>query len=182
MRKLSNDELGRIQPEEFQQAEKHSITVILENVRSALNVGSVFRSCDAFKIEKIILCGFTATPPNKEIHKTALGATETVVWEYYPEIDEAITHLKNLDYKIFSVEQTENSVMLDKFSPQQKQKLAFVFGNEVSGVEQTTIVKSHAVIEIPQYGTKHSLNIAVCAGIVLWHSIYCINSSSPFEE
>jgi 23S rRNA (guanosine2251-2'-O)-methyltransferase len=170
-RKLENDELNRLRPSEFREAEKLPVVVILENVRSAMNVGSVFRSCDAFRIEKICLCGYTATPPNREIQKTALGATETVSWEYYKDTIDVINRLKNDGYKIFAIEQVEKSIMLDKFLPEKNNSYAFIFGNEVRGVEQNTVNTCDGVIEVPQFGSKHSLNIAVCAGIVLWHSV-----------
>jgi len=170
--KLSMDELQRISVEEFKQSAKLPLTVILDNVRSMNNVGSVFRTADAFRIEHICLCGITAQPPHKEIEKTALGATESVSWSYYPDTHEAITHLLNNNYEIYAVEQTKNSIALSSFQINKSKKIALIFGNEVMGVKQDIIDRSHATIEIPQFGTKHSLNISVSAGIVLWHLFY----------
>ena len=171
MRKLANAELNRLNVEQFRNAEKIPITVVLENVRSALNVGSVFRTADGFRLEKIILVGFTATPPNKEMHKTALGATDTVSWEQVSDTEQAIEALKSSGYKVFAIEQAENAIMLNDFIFDSGEKLALIFGNEVSGVEQETIDKCDGVIEIPQFGAKHSFNISVSAGIVLWHLV-----------
>lgn len=168
MRKLANAELERKNIAEFKQAEKTPIIIILDDIRSLHNIGSVFRTSDAFLIEKIYLCGITATPPNKEIHKTALGATDTVAWEYQKNVLDVITELKSLNVKIYSIEQTENSIMLDQFTPEESTKYALIFGNEVKGVSQDAINLSEGVIEIPQLGTKHSLNISVSAGIVVW--------------
>lgn len=171
MRKLANAELNRLNIEEFKNAEKIPVTVVLENVRSALNVGSVFRTADGFRIEKVILIGYTAVPPNKEMHKTALGATDTVNWEHVQETAEAISSLKNSGYKIYAVEQVESATMLNDFLPDAAEKVALIFGNEVSGVEQETIHACDGSIEIPQFGAKHSLNISVSAGVVLWHLV-----------
>ena len=168
MRKLANNELNRLDIEQFKKAEKTPLIVILDNVRSLNNIGSVFRTCDAFLIEKIYLCGITATPPNKEIHKTALGATDSVAWEYVENTLLAVEKLKEQDVYIISIEQAENSTMLNNFQPNGKQKYAIIFGNEVKGVEQEVVSASDEVIEIPQYGTKHSLNISVSAGIAIW--------------
>ncbi|HBS88337.1 MAG: RNA methyltransferase [Bacteroidetes bacterium GWF2_38_335] len=168
MRKLKNSELKRLSGEEFKKAKKKPICVVLDNIRSANNVGSVFRTSDAFLIEKIFLCGFTSCPPNPEIHKTALGATDTVEWEKYEHTIELIRKLKSEGYTIISVEQTENSVMADDFVPEKNVNYALVFGNEVNGVDQDIVDLSDFCLEIPQFGTKHSLNISVCAGIVLW--------------
>ncbi|WP_291276015.1 RNA methyltransferase [Flavobacterium sp.] len=168
MRKLANAELDRKNIEEFKQAKKTPIIVILDDIRSLHNIGSVFRTSDAFLIEKIYLCGITATPPNKEIHKTALGATETVTWEYAKDVVEVIKQLRAENIQIWSIEQTENSVMLDDFRPISNTKYALIFGNEVKGVSQEAIDLSNGVIEIPQLGSKHSLNISVSAGIVIW--------------
>jgi tRNA G18 (ribose-2'-O)-methylase SpoU len=165
--KLSMDELGRMNPEEFQSSQKNPIVVVLDNIRSLNNVGSAFRTADSFLIESIYLCGLTGTPPNKEIEKTALGATETVNWKYFKTTQEAINDLKSKNYKLVSVEQATNSVMLNQF-PKDKQPKALVFGNEVYGVEQDIINQSDVCIEIPQFGTKHSLNVSVSIGIVLW--------------
>ncbi|EKY16860.1 RNA methyltransferase [Capnocytophaga sp. oral taxon 326] len=168
MRKLANNELNRLDIEQFKKAEKTPLIVILDNVRSLNNIGSVFRTCDAFLIEKIYLCGITATPPNKEIHKTALGATDSVAWEYEENTLSAVEKLKEQGAYIISIEQAENSTMLNDFEPNRNQKYAIIFGNEVKGVEQEVVSASDEVIEIPQYGTKHSLNISVSAGIVIW--------------
>lgn len=167
MKKLSMDELNRKSATEFKQAEKLPIIVVLDNVRSMNNVGSVFRTADAFLLEAIYLCGVTAKPPHREIQKTALGATETVNWKYFETTLDAVNSLKNEGYKIYAVEQADESIMLDKFTPATG-KIALVFGNEISGVEQVVIDVCDACIEIPQYGTKHSLNLAVSAGIVIW--------------
>ncbi|CEN34634.1 RNA methyltransferase [Capnocytophaga cynodegmi] len=168
MRKLANSELQRLEIEEFKKATKTPLIVILDNIRSLNNIGSVFRTCDAFLIEKIFLCGITATPPNKEIHKTALGATESVDWEYVKSTISVVERLKSEGIRVISVEQTEKSVMLNDFQPNLATKYAVIFGNEVKGVEQEVVSASDGVIEIPQYGTKHSLNISVSAGIVIW--------------
>ena len=176
MRKLANEELNRISKDEFKESEKTPIIVILDDIRSLHNIGSVFRTSDAFLLEKIYLCGITATPPNKEIHKTALGATDTVAWEYAKDVLEVIQKLKDEDVKIFSVEQTENSIMLNDFQVETNQRYALIFGNEVKGVSQEAINLSDGVIEIPQLGSKHSLNISVSAGIVIWDLFQKLNS------
>lgn len=168
MKKLILDDLNRKNTEEFKQAEKTPIIVVLDDIRSLHNIGSFFRTCDAFLIEKIYLCGITATPPNKEIHKTALGATETVAWEYEKEVLQVVNRLKEEQVKIISVEQVEGSVMLNNFTVEANVKYALFFGNEVKGVNQQVINSSDAVIEIPQLGTKHSLNVSVSGGIVIW--------------
>ncbi|UOX34435.1 RNA methyltransferase [Flavobacterium sediminilitoris] len=168
MRKLANAELDRKNIEEFKEAKKTPIIVVLDDIRSLHNIGSVFRTSDAFLIEKIYLCGITAIPPNKEIHKTALGATETVTWEYAKDVLEVITKLKEEKVKIYSIEQTEKAVMLNDFTVANNEKYALIFGNEVKGVSQEAINESNGVIEIPQVGSKHSLNISVSAGIVIW--------------
>ena len=167
MKKLKNKDLQRINIETFKSAKKTPITIVLDNVRSALNVGSVFRTADAFLIENIILCGITAQPPNKEIRKAALGATESVNWEYAKSTTEAIKKLKEKNYYIVGIEQTDKSTMLNDFTPS-KQPIAIIMGNEVNGVEQEAINNCNEVVEIPQFGTKHSLNIAVTTGIVIW--------------
>ncbi|WP_298392833.1 RNA methyltransferase [Flavobacterium sp.] len=168
MRKLENSELDRKSVDDFKQATKTPIIIILDDIRSLHNIGSVFRTSDAFLIEKIYLCGITATPPNKEIHKTALGATETVAWEYNQSVLEVIENLKKENTKVFAIEQVENAVFLDDFKPEKNKKYALVFGNEVFGVSQEAIHLCDGVIEIPQLGSKHSLNISVSAGIVIW--------------
>jgi 23S rRNA (guanosine2251-2'-O)-methyltransferase len=168
MRKLSMEELNRKSVEEFRQSDKVPIIAVLENVRSAYNVGSVFRTADAFLIEAVYICGYTAYPPHKEIKKTALGADETVAWKHFKSIDDAIKDLRDLGYKVYAVEQAVDSYKLQAISYEHDEKIAVIFGNEVTGVEQTTIEKSDGCIEIPQLGMKHSLNISVAAGIVLW--------------
>ena len=168
MRKLKNSELNRISIEEFKSSEKTPIVVILDNIRSLNNIGSVFRTSDAFLIEKIYLCGITAKPPHKDIHKTALGATDSVDWEYSKNTIDAVRKLKEDGYTILSIEQTEKAIMLQEFILESNQKYAVVFGNEVKGVQQEVVDESNCTIEIPQFGTKHSFNISVSAGIVLW--------------
>jgi tRNA G18 (ribose-2'-O)-methylase SpoU len=177
MRKLANAELDRKNIKEFKEAEKTPIIVVLDDVRSLHNIGSVFRTSDAFLIEKIYLCGITATPPNKEIHKTALGATETVAWEYAKNVLEIVQQLKSEKIKVYSVEQTENAIMLDHFQPETNTTYALLFGNEVKGVSQEAIDASDGVLEIPQLGSKHSLNISVSAGIVIWDLFQKISRS-----
>lgn len=168
MRKLENSELNRKSIEDFKTADKTKLIIILDDIRSLNNIGSVFRTADAFLIEKIYLCGITATPPNKEIHKTALGATETVSWEYHSDIIEVIKNLKQEKTSIFAVEQVQNSIFLNDFKIDTCRKYALIFGNEVFGVNQKAIEQCDGCIEIPQLGTKHSLNISVSAGIVIW--------------
>lgn len=168
MRKLKNSELGRISVDEFKEVQKTPLIVVLDNIRSLNNVGAVFRTSDAFLIEKIYLCGITAKPPNKEIHKTALGATESVAWEYVKDTLTLIQRLKDSKIKVVSIEQAENSTMLNDFIPEENQKYAVVMGNEVKGVQQAVVSASDFCIEIPQLGTKHSLNISVSCGVVLW--------------
>jgi len=168
MRKLKNSELERLEVSEFKNAKKSPITIILDNIRSLNNIGSVFRTSDAFLIEKIYLCGITAQPPHNDIRKTALGSTETVAWEYAENTLELVQKLKQGQIKIVSIEQAENATMLNDFKPQANEKYAFVFGNEVKGVAQNVVDDSDVVIEIPQYGTKHSLNISVSCGVVIW--------------
>lgn len=167
-RKLKNSELERKTVEEFRDAEKTPLIVILDNVRSLNNIGSVFRTCDAFLIKKIYLCGITAIPPHKDIHKTALGATETVAWEYIKDTREVVMNLRRAGTEVFAVEQAENAVMLQEFTPASGKTLAVIFGNEVKGVQQEVVDACNGVIEIPQHGSKHSLNIAVSAGIIIW--------------
>jgi tRNA G18 (ribose-2'-O)-methylase SpoU len=168
MAKLSMEELNRMEVEEFKMTEKRAVVFVLDNVRSLHNVGSTFRTADAFLIQKIFLCGITGTPPNREINKTALGATESVEWEYFPKTPDLIAKLKNEGWKIISLEQTDNSVQLQNFTPNKEEKYCFVFGNEVAGVEEEVINASDLCVEIPQFGTKHSLNISVTVGIVTW--------------
>lgn len=166
------NELNRMNIEEFKQSSKFPITLVLDNVRSMNNIGSVFRTCDAFRINEIYLCGITAKPPHKDIEKTALGATQSVDWKYFDTTKNAVETLIKNNYAVFAIEQVEQSIMLDEFNPSNYKKLALVFGNEVLGVEQDVIDLCCASIEIPQFGTKHSLNISVSTGIVLWHIIY----------
>jgi len=174
MRKLKNSELERISVDNFKSSNKTPIIIVLDNVRSALNVGSAFRTSDAFRIEKIYLCGITSTPPNKEIRKSALGATDSVSWEYSDKTEELILKLKKDGYLICAVEQVENSVMLNDFQSTEK-PLVVIFGNEVNGVQQSVINLCDACIEIPQIGTKHSLNISVSIGVVIWDLFNKIN-------
>ena len=164
-------ELGRKSVEEFRQSEKIPIIIVLENIRSAYNVGSVFRTADAFLLQSIYICGYTAHPPHKEIKKTALGAEETMHWKYFKKINEAIEELRKEEYRIFAIEQTLNSHLLQQAGFKKNEKLAVVFGNEVTGVEQSTIELTDGCIEIPQLGMKHSLNIATAAGVVLWELV-----------
>lgn len=167
-RKIPNSELDRKSIEQFKQSVKTPLIIILDDVRSLNNIGSVFRTSDAFLIEKIYLCGITAIPPHKEIHKTALGATDTVEWNFFQHIEDAILELKSENIQVWSIEQVESSVMLNEFEVKENQKYALIFGNEVKGVSEKAIELSDGSIEIPQLGTKHSLNIAVSVGIVVW--------------
>lgn len=171
MRKLSMDELGRMTVEEFKQSQKLPIIVVLENIRSAYNVGSVFRTGDAFLIEAVYIIGYSAVPPHKEIKKTALGAEESVTWKHFAKTDEAIAQLKADGYKVYAVEQAEGSISLENVQQAEGEKLAVILGNEVTGVEQDTIAACDGCIEIPQLGMKHSLNIATAAGVVLWELV-----------
>jgi len=168
MRKLENSELYRKSIADFKEAQKTPIIIVLDDIRSLHNIGSVFRTADAFLIEKIYLCGITATPPNKEIHKTALGATETVAWEHHKEVLEVIENLKNDQVTVLAIEQVQDAVLLQEFVVDTSKKYALVFGNEVFGVSQKAVAICDGCIEIPQLGTKHSLNISVSAGIVIW--------------
>ena len=167
-RKLANEELGRIDIESFKKEDKNQLIAILDNVRSLNNIGSVFRTADAFAIEAVYLCGITAKPPHREINKTALGATESVNWTYFEDTQTAVNKLKEDGWKVYAIEQTENSLMLNNFKPLSNEKIALIFGHEVKGVEQKVINQCDGVIEIPQKGTKHSLNISVSAGVVIW--------------
>ncbi len=168
MKKLLNEELNRKTIEEFKKAGKYPLVVVLDDVRSLNNIGSVFRTCDAFLIESIFLCGITATPPHREISKTALGATESVHWQYFRNTEDAIQELRNQKYVVYAVEQTVHSKALHDIPILRNQKYALVFGHEIKGVKQEVVDLCDGAIEIPQHGTKHSLNISVCAGIVLW--------------
>ena len=176
MRKLKNSELDRKSVTEFKTAEKTPIIVILDNIRSSNNVGSVFRSSDAFLIEKIYLCGITATPPNKDIQRTALGSTDSVQWEYVKDTISIVKELQEQGVYVASIEQAEDAILLNNFTPPVGKKLAIIMGNEVKGVQQEVVSESNSCIEIPQYGTKHSLNISVTCGIVLWDLLGKINN------
>ena len=169
MKKLRTIEMQRLTVEEFREAEKLPLVVVLDDVRSMHNVGSVFRTGDAFRIEAVYLCGITSTPPSSEIHKTALGAEDSVAWHYYHTALEAVELLKAEGYEILSIEQAHGSTMLQDFTPLLGKKYAVVFGNEVKGVNQEVVDASDGCLEIPQFGTKHSLNVSVTAGIVIWH-------------
>ena len=168
MRKLTNEELDRKSVTEFRASEKSPFIIVLDNVRSLNNIGSIFRTADAFLVEGLWLCGITATPPHREIHKTALGATESVAWRYFANTAEAVRELRESGYVVVSVEQAEGSVSLDRFVAEPGKKYALVFGHEIKGVSDEVVDMSDTCIEIPQYGTKHSFNVAVSAGIVLW--------------
>lgn len=168
MRKLKITELNRISPDEFKDTAKIPLVVVLDNIRSLNNVGSVFRTSDAFLVEAIYLCGITATPPNPEIHKTALGAEHSVEWKYFEDTVDAVGNLKQNAYTVFAIEQVENSVMLNNLQLDSQKKYAIVMGNEVKGVQQIVVDACDGCIEIPQYGTKHSLNVSVTTGIVIW--------------
>lgn len=167
-RKLLNSELGRIGVEEYKAAEKAPVVLVLDNIRSQHNIGSAFRTCDAFRVGKIYLCGISAVPPSAEIHKSALGAEFSVGWEHFDDTLEAVRKLKEEGYEIVSVEQAENSTLLPDFKAEEGRKYALVFGNEVKGVDQSVVDSSDCCLEIPQYGTKHSLNVSVSIGVVLW--------------
>lgn len=169
MRKITNSELGRIDADEFKSVEKHPIVLVVDNVRSQNNIGSFFRTSDAFRIEQIVLCGISATPPTKDIHKTALGSELTMAWQYEKECTDAVKKLKADGYEVHAIEQVQQSISLDDFAPEKNKKYALVVGNEVDGVSQAVVDLCHGAIEIPQEGTKHSLNVSVAAGVVLWH-------------
>ena len=178
MRKLKNEELDRLEPSEFKKARKLNACIVLDDVRSLNNVGSAFRTADAFLMEKVWLCGITGSPPHREINKTALGATETVDWEYAKNILEVLQKLKAEGWIIVTIEQADKSISLDKFMPYPHRKYAFIFGNEVAGVNEQAMKNSDLVVEIPQFGTKHSLNISVSVGIVVWDFV----AKSSFTE
>ena len=167
-RKLNTEEIIRLTPEEFKETPKIPLIVILDNVRSLHNVGSVFRTADAYCVEKVILCGITATPPNTEIHKSALGAEFSVDWAYYKETTEAVNELKQAGYTVLAIEQAHDSINMDTFKAEKGNKYAVILGNEVKGVQQSVIDLSDDCLELPQFGTKHSLNVSVTAGIVIW--------------
>lgn len=178
MRKLKNSELNRKSVDEFKESAKTPIVIVLDNVRSLNNIGSVFRTSDAFLIEAVYLCGITATPPHRELHKTALGAEDSVAWEYFEKTEDAIAKLQDNGFGIFAVEQAENSTSLEAFKMDSEKKYALVFGNEVKGVQQKIVSLADGCIEIPQFGTKHSFNISVSCGIVLWDLFSKLNYSN----
>jgi len=179
MRKLKNSELERLTAEEFKQAGKFPIVIVMDNIRSQNNIGSAFRTGDAFRIESIFLCGITATPPHREIHKTALGAENTVNWKYFDRTIDAINLLKEEGFKIIAVEQAAQSIKLQDFKPDLSEKIALIFGNEVDGVDDSIMEIADFCVEIPQFGTKHSLNITVSLGIVIWNIVS--DSLSSFD-
>ncbi|MDR2009195.1 MAG: RNA methyltransferase [Bacteroidales bacterium] len=168
MRKLDITEIKRLTPEDFKEAEKNPLIVVLDNIRSHHNTGAVFRTCDAFACEAVYLCGITGTPPHRDIHKTALGATETVHWEYFENTMEAVKILKSKNYKLIALEIAENSTHIDEYLPEKNEKTALILGNEVNGIDQKILDICDICIEIPQYGTKHSLNVSVSGGIAIW--------------
>ncbi len=170
-RKLLNIELNRLSLEDYKQKQKSGLVLVLDNIRSAFNIGSAFRTSDSFNVDKIYLCGICATPPSAEIHKSGLGAENSVEWEYQQSTVECIKQLQSKGYKIISIEQTINSISLEKFEVEKGEKYALVFGNEVDGVQQEIVDQSDMSIEIPQFGTKHSLNVSVCIGVTLWNFI-----------
>lgn len=176
MRKLKNSELDRLSVDDFKRVKKTPIIIVLDNIRSLNNIGSVFRTSDAFLIEKIYLCGITAQPPHKDIHKTALGSTDTVNWEHVEDTTTLVKELQNDGVTVCSIEQAENATMLNNFKIEANAKYALVFGNEVKGVQQDVVSASDAVIEIPQFGTKHSLNISVSCGVLVWDLFAKINA------
>ncbi|HEY9115737.1 MAG TPA: TrmH family RNA methyltransferase [Bacteroidales bacterium] len=175
MKKLTTEELNRIGTEEYKNAEKKPVLIVLDNIRSLNNIGSIFRTADAFRIEGIYLCGITACPPHREIQKTALGATDSVDWKYFEKIEDAIADLKQNSYKILAAEQTDKSTKLNFFIPEKEEKYALVFGNEINGVSPFVVEFADFCIEIPQYGTKHSFNVTVSAGIILWDMLFKMN-------
>ena len=182
MRKLSLKELNRVDVATFKKQKKTPIVLVLDNIRSALNVGSAFRTADAFALEKVILCGITAQPPHREILKTAIGATESMQWEYQPSILSVVKQLKATNYVILAVEQTNKSTYLQHFKVETGKKYALIFGNEVKGVSDEILLQVDACLEVPQFGTKHSLNISVCVGIVVWEIFKGINSIENYDK
>ncbi|HNX07500.1 MAG TPA: RNA methyltransferase [Bacteroidales bacterium] len=171
MRKTKNSELNRLSVDAFKEAKKNQLAVVLDNIRSMNNIGSVFRTCDAFRVEKLLLCGITATPPHREIHRTALGATESVDWEYYETTQQALTGLKEKGFLLVAIEQTDTSISLEEYYPPASKKMAFVFGNEINGIDEEVLDLCDFSVEIPQFGTKHSINVSVSAGIILWDMV-----------
>lgn len=176
MKKLSMDELNRVSTEEYKQQAKIPLVVVMDNIRSMNNVGSVFRTCDAFSVEELLLCGITAQPPQKEITKTALGATESVAWRYFSTTVEAAKELKSNGYRIFAVEQIDTSISLEEFTTAENEKIAIILGNEVFGVDDEVLPYCDGAIEIPQTGTKHSLNVSIAGGIVIWELFKKLNN------
>jgi len=168
MKKLSMSDLNRISKEEFKCSGKMPVIIVLDDVRSAYNVGSIFRTADAFRVSGIYICGISARPPHKDISKTALGATESVEWKYFQDVQEAVMFLKDEGYKVFAIEQVDESISLEQFRPEKESKLALIFGHEVFGVKEGLFPLVDGCLEIPQFGTKHSFNVAISAGIVLW--------------
>ncbi|MFR9620498.1 MAG: RNA methyltransferase [Rikenellaceae bacterium] len=177
MQKISNQQLNRPTPEQYAQQPRISVVVVLDNIRSAQNIGAFFRTCDAFAIRSIALCGITATPPSKDIHKSALGAEMTVEWQHFDSTIECLEELHNQGYKSIAIEQVEGAVMLDKYRFQSDEKYALIFGNEVMGVDQTVVDKCHQAVEIPQMGSKHSINVSVAGGVVLWRAFEDLKST-----
>jgi len=182
MKKLKTSELNRLSIEDFQRSEKNPVVVVLDNIRSMNNIGSVFRTCDAFRVQQLFLCGITATPPHREIQKTALDATESVDWKYFEETSQAIQYLKENEFTVYAVEQTDTSLLLDNIEIKSAEKIALVFGNEINGVSEEALKLCDHGLEIPQYGTKHSLNISVSAGIVLWEIISKIKTGNALQN
>jgi len=168
MKKLSMDQLNRLSPKGFKDSEKMPVVIVLDDVRSAYNVGSIFRTADAFRVSGIYICGISARPPHKDISKTALGATESVEWKYFQDVQEAVLTLKDEGYKVFAIEQVDESISLEKFQPEKDAKLSLIFGHEVFGVKEGLFPLIDGCLEIPQFGTKHSFNVAISTGIVLW--------------
>lgn len=169
--KTKNEELDRLSLQDFKHSKKAPVYVVLDNVRSAQNVGSIFRTMDAFRCAGIYICGISAVPPHREINKTALGSTESVDWKYFENTRDAVAELQQKQVMVYAVEQTSEAIFLNDFKPDFEKETAFIFGNEVSGVDQAIVDMANGSIEIPQFGSKHSINIAVCAGIVLWHTV-----------
>ena len=178
MKKLKMDELNRVSIEDYKLQKKIPLVIVLDNIRSLNNIGSAFRTADAFSVAAIYLCGITGTPPHKEIHKTALGATESVEWKYFENTSDAIDDLIAEGFLVYAIEQASGSIKLNDYKPDINNKTAFVFGNEVNGVEEKLFEKVNSVIEIPQFGTKHSLNISVSVGIVVWHYVLSIKKGT----
>lgn len=176
LRKLTNEELSRLDLEDFKESKKKPILIVLDNIRSLNNIGSIFRTADAFRIEGIYLCGITASPPHRDIQKTALGATESVAWKYFEDINEAIVELKNNSFKILAAEQTDNSIKLNHFIPHKYHKYALILGNEINGVSNSALESADNCIEIPQYGTKQSFNVTISAGIIIWDMLFKMNA------